>query len=120
MLAPTNRLRKPAQINRVYKRGAYGSAAGLFSLKAATSNELNSRAVVVVGKKVDKRAVVRNRQRRRLAAVLREAWGTVPGGYDIVISVHTLLNDVSSADLRLHLNQAMERAKVIKPQRTTT
>ena len=71
MLASVNRLRKPYEINRVYKRGVYGAGEGLISLKAATNGRTVSRAVVVVSKKVDKRAVTRNRIRRRIYEVIR-------------------------------------------------
>jgi ribonuclease P protein component len=48
-----------------------------------------SRAVVVVGKKVSKKATVRNRLRRRVAAELQQQWATVRPGYDIVLTLHS-------------------------------
>jgi ribonuclease P protein component len=113
MLSAANRLRKPHDIARVYKRGVYGGGDGTLSLKAAPNNRAESRAVVVVSKKVDKRAVVRNRIRRRLTELLREQWATLPGGYDIVISVHTDLSDAPAATLRATLATALRRARVL-------
>ncbi|HSX02856.1 MAG TPA: ribonuclease P protein component [Candidatus Saccharimonadia bacterium] len=113
MLAAHYRLRKPHEISRVYKRGVYGGAEGLLSVKAATSGRPEARAVVVVSKKVDKRAVVRNRIRRRLAASLHEMWATVPAGYDIVVSVHSDISGLPTPKLRELLQQALRRARVL-------
>ncbi len=112
MLPTQNRLRAAADITRVYKRGVYGAAESYFSLKAAPNGRATSRAVVVVAKKVDKRAVVRNRLRRRLVETLRGQWGTVPSGYDIVISVHADLEGKSAEALRSLLAQALRHARL--------
>lgn len=113
MLASANHLRKASDITRVYRRGTYGAGGGLFSLKAAPSGQTLSRAVVVVSKKVSKRAVARNRMRRRLAALLQEIWTTVPGGYDIVVSVHTAeVADIPADTLRQKLTSALVAARV--------
>jgi ribonuclease P protein component len=113
MLAKEFRLRKASEITRVYKQGAYGSASGVLSVKAASSGRSLSRAVVVVGKKVSKRAVVRNRIRRRLVGILFSEWTTVRTGYDIVISVHSDVSELPIDALKRHLMTALSRAAVI-------
>jgi len=113
MLAAKNHLRKEADITRVYKRGSYGAGGGLLSVKATPNGHAESRAAIVVSKKINKRAVVRNRIRRRLAAHLADMWGTVATGYDIVISVHVDIADHSTEQLVLQLGTALKRAKVI-------
>lgn len=112
MLAAENRLRRAADIARVYKRGVYGAGQGYLSVKATPNNRPESRAVVVVGKKVDKRATVRNRIRRRLAALLRLEWATVTTGYDIVVTVHADLSALPAPQLREALLTALSRARV--------
>jgi len=82
------------------------------SVKAAASGRPESRAVVVVAKKVSKRAVVRNRIRRRLIENLRAVWTTVLPGYDIVLSVHSDISELPAADLSQHLSRALARAGV--------
>jgi ribonuclease P protein component len=113
MLAAKNHLRKEADITRVYRRGSYGAGGGLLSVKAAPNGRSESRAVVVVSKKINKRAVVRNRIRRRLSAQLAEVWGTVATGYDIVVSVHVDIAELSTEQLARALGTALTRAKVI-------
>jgi len=112
MLARDNRLRKAHEITRVYKRGTYGGG-GAISVKAAASGRSQTRAVVVVGKKVSKRAVVRNRLRRRLLGDLKSRWATVRAGYDIVVTVHHDLSELSSTELRQQFAKALERAGAI-------
>jgi ribonuclease P protein component len=112
MLAAPNRLRKNFEITRVYKRGVYGGAGGPLSIKALTTKGPFSRAVVVVSKKVDKRAVVRNRIHRRLAGVLATIWETVPSGYDIVVSVHSDVSGLSTQELTKLITTALTRARV--------
>lgn len=114
MLPADNRLRKAYEINRVYKRGVYGAGEGYLSIKAAPSGRPVSRAVVVVGKKVDKRAVVRNRIRRRISGILETLWGTLPGGYDIVISVHQDIAALDNAKLETVCRLALAKARVAK------
>ena len=69
--------------------------------------------VVVVGKKVSKRAVVRNRIRRRLIGSLAGRWETVLPGCDIVVNVHTDISGLAVASLEDHLTRALTRAAAI-------
>ena len=112
MLARQNRLRKASEIARVYKQGNYGNAGGVLSVKAAHSGRPEARAVVVVGKKVNKRAVVRNRIRRRIIADLERSWATLRSGYDIVISVHRDVSEIPGPELSERLSFALTRAGV--------
>jgi ribonuclease P protein component len=109
MLPIPNRLRKSSDITRVYRQGRYGGGGDL-SLKARPNHLPESRAVVVVGKKVDKRAVVRNRLRRRCAAALVRLWKGVPAGYDIVVTVHQDISELPVAQLDHQITQALRRA----------
>jgi ribonuclease P protein component len=69
--------------------------------------------VVVVGKKISKRAVVRNRIRRRILGDLQRRWATLRAGYDIVISVHKDLSELPADKLSQIVTQALERVHVI-------
>jgi ribonuclease P protein component len=113
MLARENRLRHPKDIAHVYRRGIYGAAGGVLSVKAVASGRPHLRAVIVVGKKVAKRAVVRNRIRRRIIGDLENRLATLRAGYDIVVSVHSDLSGLPPAELRASLSQALKRAGVL-------
>lgn len=112
MLTKPLRLRKAADITRVYKKGTYGGSAGMLSVKALVSGRSTPRVVVVVAKKVSKRAVVRNRLRRRVVGDLERHWQTVRPGYDIVVSVHSDLSTLPAEKLHDHLFRALARAGV--------
>ena len=114
MLTQPYRLRSSRDIARVYKKGSYGGGNGVLSVKALLSGHRDSRVVVVVSKKIDKRAVVRNRLRRRLSGDLEAHWATLKAGYDIVVSVHSDVSDLSAAKLHEHLSQALKRSGVAK------
>jgi len=111
MLASANRLRSARDITRVYRQGRYGGG-GVLSLKARRSGLPTTRIVVVVGRKTDKRAVVRNRLRRRVIGTLERLWDRVPPGYDIVVTVHEDPGEVATAELDKLVTGALERAGV--------
>lgn len=111
MLARQHRLKSSRDISRVFRSGRFGRSE-LLLVKAAPNHLSYSRSVVVVSKKVDKRAVVRNRNRRRVAAELQSIWQTVRPGYDIVITVRADLADLTAAALKKQLGQAIIKAHV--------
>jgi ribonuclease P protein component len=113
VLARPFRLRQASDIARVYKKGSYGGVSGVLSVKALRSGRPTPRVVIVVGKKVSKKAVVRNRIRRRISGDLEQRWATLKPGYDIVISVHTDVSALATEALSSHLATALGRAGAI-------
>lgn len=75
-----------------------------FIVKTAPNNLALSRFGVVISKKVDKRAVVRNRMRRLIHQAIYEQQSWISGGYDTLFLVQkpfvklseTLIQEVSS------------------------
>lgn len=112
MLAAPNRLTDGRTISRVFSRGRY-AAVGPFVIRAATHGEAPSRAVVVVSKKVSKKAVVRNRIRRRVAAQLATDWKTVVSGYDIVVSVREDIAEAKATDITEPLTAALTKLNLL-------
>ena len=113
MLAAENRLKQARDISRVFQRGRFGGA-GELTAKAAVTKALESRAVVIVGKKVSKKAVVRNRIRRRIAGILESKWKTVPPGYDIVITVRQDIGEMPAKELEERVLAVLKKAGVIR------
>lgn len=112
MLPRERRLRQTRDINRVYSRGRFGGGSQL-SAKAMANGLSGSRAAVVVSKKISKKAVVRNRIRRRLASLLAETWQHIAPGYDIVITVREDLSQLPADDLKTQLSAALSRCGVV-------
>lgn len=113
MLPAPNRLKKSRAISRVFARGRYGVSEGLL-IKTLPNGSGQSRLVVVVSKKISKKAVVRNRLRRRISGDLEPRWATVTPGYDIVISVRSDLSMLTPAQLTSRLNTALSKAGLTK------
>jgi ribonuclease P protein component len=100
---------------KVYRKGRYGNAADL-QVKALRVGP-GTRAAIVVSKKVSKRAVVRNRIRRRLSGVLQDLWSTLVPGYDIVVTVRSeSLAEAPAPAVRLQLTEALRRAGTINQE----
>jgi ribonuclease P protein component len=83
------------------------------SVKALTSGRPNPRVTIVVAKKVSKKAVIRNRLRRRISGDLEHRWGTLRAGYDIVITVHSDVSGLQSDALSRHISTALTKAGVV-------
>jgi ribonuclease P protein component len=70
-----------------------------FTIKISHNSVINSRVGIIVSKRVDKRAVVRNRVRRRIAAIMYELLPGVQAGYDMLFIVNKELIILSQKDL---------------------
>lgn len=87
MLSP-DKLRSRKDFKLVFQNGrrVYGRYFNLYFMPNKTGV---SRWAVVVSTKVSKRAVRRNRLRRRLASLVKASQGSLQPGYDLVIVVKT-------------------------------
>jgi ribonuclease P protein component len=115
MLASNYRLKKPRDITRVFKRGRYGGS-GAIQVKTAPNSIEHSRLVIVVSKKVSKKAVVRNRLRRRVSGVVEQLWATVIPGYDIVITVREDVSALDTKSLADEVATALSRARLLSKE----
>jgi len=84
MLPRQNRLRKKEDVDRVFRRGRPVSG-GLVMIKHLGSDSATPRVAVLVGKKLEKKAVHRNRIKRRLREVIRLHVDQLPAGRDLLI-----------------------------------
>lgn len=84
MLAKNYRLRKDQDIKQVLKKGKAFYARDL-GIKFLVNQEENSRFCFVVSNKVHKKAVYRNRLRRRIREVVRLNRESLKGHYDVVV-----------------------------------
>lgn len=111
MLARQHRLRKSSDILRVYKKGSRAHTAHLLGHGLTTHLPI-SRAVVIISKKVDKRAVVRNRCRRRVSEALRAEWPTLTPGFDILITIKVDIRELPAGELQRELAQLIAKLGV--------
>lgn len=69
---------------RIYKKHAEALETVLFTLRIARNEFLYSRFGFVISKRVDKRATVRNRVKRRASACIESMFSRIKPGYDMV------------------------------------
>jgi len=113
MLARADRLRLGRDIDRVYKLGRYGGGEEL-SVKVLEQHSPQKRVVVIVGKKVSKKAVVRNHNRRRLTEIISGMWQQILPGCDIVVTVRSDTATFKPDELKQQMIKALERAGALK------
>lgn len=113
MLARPYRLRRAADLAKVYKFGKSSQGAG-FYIKYRQTHLPVTRVAIVVTKKVSKKATLRNRFKRQVSEVVRTNWQLVKPGFDLIIMVTKDLSDLSSTKLQLEILGSMKRASVIE------
>jgi ribonuclease P protein component len=111
MIARTYRFHGYGSLRAVYKRGRTVRGP-LMSLKFADrGSERPCRIAVVVSRKVNKSAVVRNRIRRRVYEVCRQHDSDQLKGLDLIITVFSdQLAEIESAKLKAMVTELLQKA----------
>ncbi|MDA0208073.1 MAG: ribonuclease P protein component [bacterium] len=109
MLSHGYRLKKTQDIELVYKQGK-SSFDPVCGIKFRKNGLKVSRFAVVVGLKVSKKAVVRNRLKRQYRALLREMLPRLVGGYDVMLLVSKPALDSSYEELRTKFLHVVKKA----------
>lgn len=86
MLSRVNRLSKQKDFEAVFSRGK-SRRENFLVMRFLLNRQEESRFGLVVSAKVSKKAVVRNRLRRRLSEIIRSYQGGLKKGFDIVFLV---------------------------------
>ncbi len=111
MFVRSQRLRKSSDISRIYKRGARAFSRHL-RIQYLKNPKGDLRVAVVASKKLDKRAVVRNRAKRRVRELVKEEINKLPAtGFDILITVQSGLEEVSVGELRTEVEQLTSKLR---------
>ncbi len=101
---------------RYVSKNAQAMRSKWFAVKAVTNPRRPApRLAVVVSRKIHKRAVVRNRIRRRVYELLRQELPKLQNVYDIVVIVTSVeVWAAESPDIRSVLLEQLERAGIYK------
>ncbi|HTX86781.1 MAG TPA: ribonuclease P protein component [Candidatus Nanoarchaeia archaeon] len=112
MLKKANRLLKKKDFDAVWQKGrsSFDKALGIKSL--STGLKLN-RFGIMIGLKVSKKAVERNRIKRRIREILRAEANNLPIGFDIVIAVLPAARTLDYQELRNSLVDNLKRLRLI-------
>ena len=114
MLPRQYRLTKNKDFARVAKQGKiiFGYVLGLKYIK----NNLDySRFGIVVSLKVSKKAVIRNRIKRRIRAILKENLFNIVQGYDFMILTKSGIEVLDYSQIKNKLLKLLQKQNLIKP-----
>lgn len=113
MLKKENRIRLDKEFDRVFKAGQsfYGKDLGFKLVK----NILGiSRFGILINTKVSKKAVVRNKIKRRIRAIIEKRLDNIVLGYDLVIIVLPRILDKDFKETEQFLLTGLSRLKIYK------
>ncbi len=104
------RLRKGEEFDTAYRKGTV-TGGPLLALRRTPNGLEVTRWGFAVGKRLSKRAVVRNRTKRRL----REAARVIPvvPGYDVIVTARQGATEAPFAELRAALLALLKRARLL-------
>ena len=112
MLARENRLQKKKDFERVFKQGK-GVRAGFLFLKVIKNNLESSRFGFIVSQKISKKAVIRNKIKRRLRAIIREKIPELKKGLDVAIIVQPGIEKESFQSLEENIAKIFFKASIL-------
>lgn len=104
-------LRKKSEFSKTYRFGKQVKIKEL-SIKVLPNQLQTIKLAIVVSKKVSKKAVVRNRARRRIREILRKHHSLASDGYFVIVNVYSDLNELSPSQLEDKLIQSFQKLKV--------
>lgn len=111
MLARVNRLVKTKDIEQAFKKGRsfFGHDLGV----KVKNNELEfNRFAIIVSTKVSKKAVIRNKIKRRLREVLRTENKYFKVGYDLIIITLPTIAGLKQLEIKNEMIKVLQRAKL--------
>ncbi|MEO5499630.1 MAG: ribonuclease P protein component [Candidatus Saccharimonadales bacterium] len=89
MLSHTYRFHGHGSLRYLYRNGQVARNRHILIKYCPNTHRAHSRVAVIVGKKVLKSAVKRNRIRRRIFEIIRNHWDHIPPHFDISLTVFT-------------------------------
>lgn len=113
MLPKNYRLRLKNDFDRLFKEGKFAGQS--FLTLGFAKNTLNvSRFAVIVGKKVNKKAVVRNSIKRKIIEVLRLNLDKIKPSFDLVFIVKPEIQGKKYKEIELVVLGLLARARLIE------
>lgn len=111
MLLKQNRLKKKNDFDKVVKQGKYVSERFLI-LKFAENQLENTRIGFVVSKKISKKAVQRNKIKRRLREVCRQELSALKTGFDVIFFAKQSINTGEFIDIQNTVKQLFKKSNL--------
>lgn len=112
MFPSENRLKNDKDIKTLFARGKSVFDMSL-GLKFFRNKSAFSRFTVVVGTKVSKKAVIRNKIKRRIRAIIEKRLPLIVGGFDVMILVKKEVLKIKYPELKDQVERVLKRAKLV-------
>jgi len=111
MLAKKYRISKDKEFQNIYKKGhiIYNP---FFNIKFLPNNLRNSRFGIVISTKISKKAVVRNKSRRQIKAVICNNLNNIKPGFDIVVLTKPAITTANQEKISQTLISLLIKAKI--------
>lgn len=109
-----NSLKKENEFKRVFKIGdVFGNKA--FVIYYLKNEETENRLGIIVSKKVSKKAVVRNKIKRRIKEAYRHNEDSFSKGYDIILIAKESITQVPFSSLEKSLKHLFYKKNLMRP-----
>jgi len=113
MLPFKNRLNKTRDFNRVSCYGHKFFSSELILRWVENDQEECSRWGIVVSRKVDKKAVIRNKIKRRIRSILRENMNSWTPQRDVVLIARPQIKELNFLELKRKLEQILRKNELL-------
>jgi ribonuclease P protein component len=112
VLPKEKRIRSSRDFKRVYSRGSFFSV-GTAAINFLPNRMSISRLGIVVSKKVEQKAVLRNKLKRQFREAASKLYGTLPAGYDVVVTVKADPRKIQFSEIEKKVEEAFGKLKEI-------
>ena len=112
MLPKKNRLKNKKDFERIFKQGKSFKEDFLF-LKIRKNNLKESRFGFIVSLKVSKKAVLRNKVKRRLREIIKERLPEIKSGIDGVLIAQRNIEEKDFSEIKEVINKLFKKAKIL-------
>lgn len=112
MLPKIHRLRLDKDFKIIFRQSRQMQS-GQLVLRWAPGSKLFSRFGIVVSTKVAKKAVERNRLRRRIGEILRHHWPEIKQGFDIILIAKIGLTNLNYRELEKIVIELLKKAAIL-------
>ena len=104
-------LRKKADFSKTYRFGKQFRTTN-FTIKALQTNTEVLKLAIVIPKSVSKKAVVRNRARRRVREIIKKNSALAATNYFVIVNVYSDLSGVNAVELEKIIVESFQKLHI--------
>ena len=116
MLPKENRLNRDKDFKNVFEKGR-SFYTKIIGIKIIPNSLDNSRFGIIVGKKISKKAVTRNRIKRQIRACLQKELQNIKNGFDFMLIARQGVMEVTYQEIESSIKYQLKKLKVYKNEK---